>query len=565
MDGEGDFDVVILGTGLTESITAAALSKAGFRVAHIDENSYYGGDQASLTLEELAQWADRRSTTEHTTPFLAVQRERFTSIVHSQEIPDHAREYSVSLLPSLIPSLGPLISSLIASGVARYGGYRLLERVGVYDPAVGIKSVPSSKEDIFKAKDMSLVHKRRLMRFLMFASGEFEDKAEFQGQADIPFVEFLRTKFSLEQQTAETIAYALAFCGVPSDPTQPALGRLRDTLRSSGRYGTSPFLVGHYGGLGEIAQGFCRVAAVNGGIYILGRQVQSVIPPECSESSPTKYTFNLNDFPEPLTADILISSPDLLPEALRATSFVPSTSASAPSHSVARCVAIIDQPVAFPPAGIPEPVEEVEPSAETEQSSSNTTQETHVDTSVVVFPPSSLEGGSSDSAAHAFVTGQGSMSAPEGKYIVYISLPIIDPQGASAEESLKPYLDALLRLAKRPSDDASSLNPLFTLFYIQHPFTSTNASSPSSQAQETPTCLVTPPSSVSLNEASDSASVAAESLFFKAIEVLKAKRPDLWKVEEGETSAGSAGDCFQEITTLWPPLEKDPDEDAEEW
>jgi GDP dissociation inhibitor len=42
------------------------------------------------------------------------------------------------------------------------------------------------------------------------------------------------------------------------DPTLPALKRLRGFLRSAGRYGNSPFLIGHYGGLGELAQGFCR-------------------------------------------------------------------------------------------------------------------------------------------------------------------------------------------------------------------------------------------------------------------------------------------------------------------
>ena len=60
-----------------------------------------------------------------------------------------------------------------------------------------------------------------------------------------------------------------------TEPALPSLHRVRRYLRSTGRYGSSPFLVGYYGGTGEIAQGFCRVSAVSGGVYILGRCVDN--------------------------------------------------------------------------------------------------------------------------------------------------------------------------------------------------------------------------------------------------------------------------------------------------
>src|SRR6266576_1181339 len=77
------------------------------------------------------------------------------------------------------------------------------------------------------------------------------------------------------------------------EPTLPALSRLRKYMRAAGRYGPSPFLVGHYGGTGEIAQGFCRAAAVSGAIYILGRHILSISgcpppAPDCDESTWSK-------------------------------------------------------------------------------------------------------------------------------------------------------------------------------------------------------------------------------------------------------------------------------------
>ena len=75
-----------------------------------------------------------------------------------------------------------------------------------------MQSVPGSKEDVFKSKALSLIDKRRLMRFLMFAAGEFEGKKELEGKEQSPFVQYLREVFSLDDKAVNAIAYALAFC-----------------------------------------------------------------------------------------------------------------------------------------------------------------------------------------------------------------------------------------------------------------------------------------------------------------------------------------------------------------
>jgi RAB protein geranylgeranyltransferase component A len=95
----------------------------------------------------------------------------------------------------------------------------------------------------------------------------------------MPFSQFLTEAFQLDDRLAIQLSCALAFSfskdGEPdsrflllpvlnltalnsSDSTRASLGRIRQYVRSTGRYGNSPFLIGHYGGLGEILQGFCR-------------------------------------------------------------------------------------------------------------------------------------------------------------------------------------------------------------------------------------------------------------------------------------------------------------------
>ncbi len=49
------YDVVVVGTGLIESILACALAKIGKSVLHLDRNDYYGGDFASFSLDKFIE------------------------------------------------------------------------------------------------------------------------------------------------------------------------------------------------------------------------------------------------------------------------------------------------------------------------------------------------------------------------------------------------------------------------------------------------------------------------------------------------------------------------------
>jgi hypothetical protein len=51
------YDLVIKGTGLTESILAAAASWAGKKVLHVEKNTFYGSHWAALCLDQIDTWA----------------------------------------------------------------------------------------------------------------------------------------------------------------------------------------------------------------------------------------------------------------------------------------------------------------------------------------------------------------------------------------------------------------------------------------------------------------------------------------------------------------------------
>jgi len=204
------------------------------------------------------------------------------------------------------------------------------------------------------------------------------------------------------------------------DPTLSALHRIRRYLKSAGRYGPSPFLVGHYGGTGDIAQGFCRAAAVSGGVYILGRRVNGIKHAPVGSSLTPRYLIELDDFPDTLTCNVLISSARLVPPNLTQDTkqLSPTVNDSALNKtSMVRCIAIVDHPIYFPPSTLSRDYSQSD--AAEGESEPSTPQGTQIplDTGLLVFPPSTVLGGSTTMAATVLVTGEGSMSTPAGKCV----------------------------------------------------------------------------------------------------------------------------------------------------
>ncbi|KAI6012595.1 FAD/NAD(P)-binding domain-containing protein [Pisolithus orientalis] len=443
---ENEFDVIIIGTGLTHSMSAAALAKAGLKVAHVDPNPYYGGDEAALTLDEIVAWAEHHASSDSVDQ---VQRcPTYTTEYCSALNVSHPKQYTISLSPSVIPAIGPFITSVIASGISRYCSFKLLGPVSIYNGGQ-FKNVPRGKEDVFRDQKIPLIEKRRLMRFLMFVAGDYESSPEFQGKEDTPFQEFLRQTFFLSEDISQSIVFALAYCSHADEPTASALSRVRSCLQSTGRYGPSPFVVSYYGGSGDLAQAFCRAAAVNGSVYILGRRIANIVYRGSSSEATggsRRYAVELDNFPEPLYASCLLSSQCHVPDHLRHLS-APISSEPSDAYSriraVARGIVILDNPLLPPREDSEEP------------------EATQSDSFIMVFPPGSVGGGSDVSAVHVLTAGPGTMCAPPGKCIVYLSMPLLD-QERGAKALLEPYLIAILSSVSPPP------NILFQTFYTQH-------------------------------------------------------------------------------------------------
>ena len=177
---------------------------------HIDSSAEYGGRDTSLSLRDLVAFVERPPAQLH-----------ISKLSNPVRIPEHllkrSRDYAISLSPSVLPATGPLITALVQSGVARYGAFKLLDAIGIYGTNGTVDTIPASKEDVFKSKALSLIEKRKLMRFLMFASGDFETSDNLRGKEHVAFSEFLKgPEFGLSAELASAVAYALAQCAEES-------------------------------------------------------------------------------------------------------------------------------------------------------------------------------------------------------------------------------------------------------------------------------------------------------------------------------------------------------------
>ncbi|OCF44472.1 rab escort protein [Kwoniella heveanensis CBS 569] len=489
------YDVIVIGTGLAESIAAASLAKAGKSILHLDPNEYYGGQQASLTLDELAIWAETQgqgegaqSASSSSTGAYGITYSHASTSKLGPELERDKRRYALSLFPAVLPSRGKLIETLIASDVSKYVSFRLLDGVSMYETSLNteiggeaggiFRRVPGSKEEVFKDKSVGLLDKRRLMKFLLFAAGDFEQDDLLKGKEARPLLEFLQETFSIPAQLSQSIAYAISHCSGEKDETLAALVRTRRYLRSIGRYGPSAFLVGQYGGAGEVAQGFCRACAVFGGTYVLG---PSALPSSIEQTS-DGLSLQVPCHPRPVHAAHLISAPNHLPPDFVSLPLAPSSAVpESPSRSVqeessaststaAHCVAITAiVPEALRRAGSQTgsgaTAQDETGGESTETTAAKAEGEANDDTSIIVFPP--VDG---RPLVRCYINGEGSGSCPPGQYIIYLSATITpesNVKDVDPAEILRPYLSKI------------TSRPIYEAYYLSHRPSTPPSASPS--------------------------------------------------------------------------------------
>ncbi|XP_050417118.2 rab proteins geranylgeranyltransferase component A [Patella vulgata] len=189
------------------------------------------------------------------------------------ELQDSWRAFNIDLAPKLLYSSGKMVELLISSDVAKYCEFRTVCRVLTQHNQF-IEKIPCSRADVFSSKDVSMLDKRKLMKFLEWCAGYHKNPEEYEEYKNQTFLEVLKSR-KLSEKLQNIISNAIAMVTKDAS-TEEGLKKTQVFLQSVGRYGNTPFLFPLYGS-GELPQAFCRLCAVFGGIYCLQMTADALI------------------------------------------------------------------------------------------------------------------------------------------------------------------------------------------------------------------------------------------------------------------------------------------------
>ncbi|XP_060191859.1 rab escort protein 1 isoform X1 [Lycium barbarum] len=307
-----NFDLIVIGTGLPESILAAAASAAGKSVLHLDPNPNYGSHYASLTLNEFTSYIQSQSSQ---SPIAAISRPEIDSgytrvgistrpVYSSVEINSYgsepleqSRKFNIDLSgPRVLLCADGMIDLILKSEVNQYMEFKGIDGSFMGDGEGNLENVPDSRSAIFKDRKLSFTEKNQLMRFFKMVQGHLgggESERISEQDLESSFVDFL-SKMGLSKKLKSIILYAIAMADYDQEigdlsksvlKTKDGIDRLALYHSSVGRFPNAPgAMIYPIYGQGELPQAFCRRAAVKGCIYVLRMPVNCLLMDKASGS-----------------------------------------------------------------------------------------------------------------------------------------------------------------------------------------------------------------------------------------------------------------------------------------
>ncbi|CAA0831991.1 Rab escort protein [Striga hermonthica] len=302
-----NFDLIVVGTGLPESILASAASAAGKTVLHLDPNPFYGSHSASLPIDDLVPFLKSQSEPQtlsqsqseiaHGGDGVCITlstRPLYTDVeinAYSPDLVGLSRKFSLDLAgPRVFLCSDSMIDLILRTDVNQYMEFKSVEACFLSDAEGKLESVPDSRGAIFKSRTLSLPEKNQLMKFFKLVQGhvgsESEENKISEEDLGSPFVDFL-TKMGLSEKLKSIILYTIVMadydqrnlevCKEVMD-TKSGINGLALYHSSIGRFpNANGAIIYPIYGQGELPQAFCRRAAVKGCIYVLRMPVVSVL------------------------------------------------------------------------------------------------------------------------------------------------------------------------------------------------------------------------------------------------------------------------------------------------
>ncbi|KAF2345593.1 GDP dissociation inhibitor [Trinorchestia longiramus] len=286
------YDVLILGTGLVESVLSANLSINGIKILHIDKNTTYGSDIRSCSYVDLANL--------YKVPLL-------------DELSNLSRHFSIDLVPKVLLNGGRLQNLLDKYDITPYIEFSLIPSSYVYTDKC--YKVPLTEKEVLKSPLIGLWRKHKLVSFLW-------DVKKYGNGGKVVFKKTMREQFKylgvddLSELLGHAVALNLDDSYLDRDPkeTYEKICLYVRSIQKLGNY-NSPYLYPLYG-LSELSQCFCRKSAIHGTTFRLDTPVLSIKPSHISSDTNFEVEFydKINNKKEKIAVKYIISDPTYFPE-----------------------------------------------------------------------------------------------------------------------------------------------------------------------------------------------------------------------------------------------------------
>jgi Rab GDP dissociation inhibitor len=174
-----------------------------------------------------------------------------------------------------------LVKILLHCKVTRYLDFKSIDASYVFKDKK-VQKVPATPAEALASELMGFFEKRKFRNFLIFVNDYDKEKPAtwMKGKSmDKWSMKDVYAEYGLDENTQSFIGHAMALMrddDYLNQPAQQTIDAIQLYCYSIERYGKSPYIYPLYG-LGTMPEGFSRLAAVNGGTFMLNTKVDEVL------------------------------------------------------------------------------------------------------------------------------------------------------------------------------------------------------------------------------------------------------------------------------------------------
>jgi len=279
---EEQYDVIILGTGLKNCILSGLLSAhSKKKVLHMDRNDFYGATSASINLKQAKMQLDGMT-----------DADAKNWVAENKEALGRDKDYNIDLCPKFLMASGDLVKILLKTEVTKYLDFKCVSGSYVFRAKDSLMhEVPMAPKAAWNSNLLSMIQKKRLGDFVQWVMQvDVADKKTWpykglMSKTEIPLDKWTPAQlfkyFKLEDFSIVFVLHAVALYRNDQPLQQvkqtiPLVERCKLYVESLMMYTQSPYLYPMWG-LGGLPEGFSRLAAVHGGVYMLRKPIDEIL------------------------------------------------------------------------------------------------------------------------------------------------------------------------------------------------------------------------------------------------------------------------------------------------